>query len=268
MNTTILRIMKAIKLFMLDLDGTLYRGIIPIEGAVTFVKAIRASQRRVVFFTNNASKTPEAYIEKLSLLGFEPGQDEVMTSGDVTIEYLCSQRKGEKVFCLGTPSLLDSLEKAGVPLATIGEEADIVLSSFDLTLTYEKLVHACDLLRNGAAFLSTHPDINCPTETGFIPDCGAINALLTASTGKTPRSFGKPNAETAAYIAKKSRLSSREIAMVGDRMYTDIALGKRHGLWAILVLSGETREKDLVQTPRNEFPDLIFPSVKEIIPYL
>ena len=165
-------ILKDIALFVLDMDGTIYLGERPFPAAIEFIRKAKASGRRIVYFTNNASKNPAVYYEKLLRLGFSAEREEIVTAGDVTAEYLQTYHKGAKVYLVGTPFLEASFREKGIFL-TDGREADIVVSSFDTTLTYEKLEKACTLIRNGARFYSTHPDFNCPTETGFIPDSGA-----------------------------------------------------------------------------------------------
>ena len=179
--------LKKIKLFVLDMDGTIYLGDKILPGAIEFVHTARKMGKKVVFFTNNASKNPNNYVEKLNRMGFGATREDVVTAGDVTIEYLKRNRPNEAVYLVGTPALHNSFEEAGIQ---ISENANIVVSSFDTTLTYEKLVISCDLIRNGADFYCTHPDFNCPTENGFIPDSGAIAALITASTTKSPKYFG------------------------------------------------------------------------------
>ena len=144
------------------------------------------------------------------------------------------------------------------------DSADIVVTSFDTTLTYEKMDNACRLVRNGAEYLSTHPDFNCPTETGFIPDSGAIAAFVTASTGKTPTYFGKPYKETIEMICEATGFSCDQMCIFGDRLYTDIAVGKRHGVTAVLVLSGETTEADVDAAAPADQPDLVFGSLDDV----
>lgn len=251
-----------IKLFVLDMDGTIYLGDKVLPGAIEFVKTAREKGIKVVFFTNNASKNPNNYVEKLERLGFGANRSDVVTAGDVTIEYLKRHRSGEEVYLVGTPALEESFKNAGIELS---EKANIVVSSFDTTLTYEKLVIACDLIRNGADFYCTHPDYNCPTENGFIPDSGAIAALITASTNVLPKYFGKPHKETADMISELFGVDFSETAIVGDRLYTDIALGKNNGLMSVLVLSGETRIEDVNE---SNAPDIILGGIGEIIQYL
>ena len=186
-------VLRQKELFIFDMDGTIYLGNQVFDFAIRFIDNLRAHGKRVLFFTNNASHTTDFYYGKLTRLGYSPRAGEIMTSGDVTIEYLKRHRPGKTVYLVGTDELVESFRAAGIPMLSGKEEkADIVITSFDTTLTYEKLDNACRLIRGGAEYLSTHPDFNCPTETGFIPDRGAIAAFVTASTGKVPTYFGKP----------------------------------------------------------------------------
>lgn len=255
--------LKKIKLFVLDMDGTIYLDSTPLDGAIDFCKKLD-SCGKLAYFTNNASKNPEDYVTKLNKIGFPAKRKNVITSGDVTADFLNTYHKGEPVYLVGTPALEDSFRKAGIVLS---EEAGIVVVSFDLTLTYAKLEHACTLIRSGARFYSTHPDINCPTATGFIPDSGAICAAISLSTGAEPRFFGKPNAETAEMLCRSSGLDKSEIAMVGDRLYTDITLGKKNGLLSILIMTGETTPDMVLNAKSDETPDLIFDGIKDIPVY-
>lgn len=252
------------KLFVMDMDGTIYLGERVIKGAPEFIQRVRDNGARVMYFTNNASKNPDIYIDKLTRLGFSATREEIVTSGDVTVGFLNKHRKGKSVYLVGTPALHETFEKAGIKPVKEGEKADIVVVSFDTTVTYAKLENACTLIRNGAEFLSTHPDINCPTEDGFIPDSGAICALVTLSTGVEPRYFGKPNAETAEYIEDYSGIARKDTVIIGDRLYTDIATGKLHGITACFVLSGEGTMEDVEKLEDAMKPDIIFDSVDSI----
>ena len=253
------------KLYIFDMDGTIYLGGKPFDFAIEFIKNLRAAGKKVLFFTNNASHTTPFYMQKLSRLGFEAQPDEIMTSGDVTLEFLKRFRAGKSVYLVATDELCEEYREKGINLLTGDEEsADIVITSFDTSLTYKKLDDACRLIRGGAEYLSTHPDMNCPTETGFIPDSGAIAALVTASTGKVPTYFGKPYKETIEMIAEATGYSREEMCIFGDRLYTDIALGKKFGVTSILVLSGETHPADVDAAEIADKPDFVFPSLYEV----
>ena len=256
------------KLFIFDMDGTIYLGGIPFEFAKSFIKNLRASNKSVLFFTNNASHTSEFYLNKLNRLGFEPTLNEIMTAGDVTLEFLKRHRKGCSVYMVATDELTEEYRAKGINVLNGKVEdpknTDIVITSFDTSLTYEKLNIACRLIRNGAEYLSTHPDFNCPTEDGFIPDSGAIAALVTASTGVTPTYFGKPYKETIEMIVEATGYSTDDICIFGDRLYTDIALGKSFGVTSCLVLSGETQQSDVDAAQEKDKPDFVFNSLDDV----
>lgn len=251
------------KLYVFDMDGTIYLGGIVFESAVRFIKELRKQGKKILFFTNNASHSTEFYIEKLTRLGFEPTENEVMTSGDVTCEYLLKHRAGKSVYLVGTEELNRVFRNKNVPL-TDGSSADIVVTSFDTELTYEKMKNACQLIMRGSEYLSTHPDFNCPTEDGFIPDSGAISAFVTASTGVYPTYFGKPYETAIEMMCSFTGVSKEDAVIFGDRLYTDIALGKRAGVTAVLVLTGETKESDLASCAEDQMPDMVYPSLEAV----
>lgn len=241
------------------MDGTIYLGGTVFECAVKFIRSLRESGKKVLFFTNNASHSPEFYLAKLTRFGFEPEASEILTSGNVTIEFLKRHRTGKNVYIVATPDLEAQFKNAGIDLADDSDKsADIVVTSFDTTLTYSKLEAACRFIRSGAEYLSTHPDLNCPTEDGFIPDSGAIAALVTASTGVTPTYFGKPYVETIEMISEVTGFKREEMCIFGDRLYTDIALGKKHGVTSVLVLSGETTLESANLAAPADRPDYIY----------
>ena len=253
------------KLYIFDMDGTIYLGSRVFDFAISFINNLRKSGRRVLFFTNNASNALPFYLEKLTRLGFSPTPDEIMTSGDVTKVFLRRHRKDKSVYLLGTDALVEDFRKDGIRLVdSSAESADIVITSFDTSLTYEKLNAACRLIRGGAEYLSTHPDFNCPTENGFIPDSGAIAAAVTASTGKTPTYFGKPYVETLDMICEATGVQKQDMCIFGDRLYTDIALGAKNGVTSILVLTGEATAEDLDSTPADSLPTYVFDSLDSV----
>lgn len=257
--------LKDKKLYIFDMDGTIYLGNKVFPFAIRFINNLRAAGKKILFFTNNASHTTDFYVNKLTRLGFSPIREEIMTSGDVTIEFLKRHRPGKTVYLVGTDELVENFRKKDITLLSGSEEcADIVVTSFDTTLTYEKLDNACRMVRNGAEYLSTHPDFNCPTETGFIPDSGAIAAFVTASTGKKPTYFGKPYKETIEMICEATGLECKDMCIFGDRLYTDIAVGKRHGVTATLVLSGETTIEDVDSATEADKPDFVFESLDDV----
>ena len=258
-------ILKNKKLYVFDMDGTIYLGKTVFNFAIDFIKRLRESGRRVLFFTNNASKSTPFYLEKLTRLGFEPTAEEIMSSADVSVAYLNTYYPAKSVYLVGTEQLKAQFVAGGIQVAT-GEEdsVDVVVSSFDTELTYQKLDDACRFIRGGAVDLCTHPDFNCPTDTGFMPDSGAIAALITASTGVTPRYLGKPYAEVVEMIQAVTGIDKDDICIFGDRLYTDIALGAKNGVTSILVLTGEGTLAEALALPDGEKPAYIFPSLKEV----
>ncbi len=258
-------ILKNIMCYALDMDGTIYLGEKWIDGAQEFLKAVEKAGKKYMFLTNNSSKNPQAYVEKLGGMGLKIDEDKIVTSGQAAIDYLKRNFSGKKVFLLGNELLKAEFEEEGIALA--GRDAQVVVVGFDTTLTYEKMCRVCDLVRAGLPYISTHPDYNCPTETGFIPDAGAIHAFIHASTGRFPdHIIGKPNGDIMDYLAKRGGVSKQQTAMVGDRLYTDVAAGVNNGYTGILVLSGEAGLQDIEK--EKIYPDLIFDSIKEMIPYI
>ena len=256
--------LSGIDLFVLDMDGTFYLGDIILEGSLDFLKKVEETGKNFIFFTNNSSKSPVNYINKLANMNCHIERNQIMTSGDVTIEFLNRNRTGQTVYLVGTPALEESFREAGVPL--VNDNPDVVVIGFDTTLTYEKLERACTFIRNGAEFLATHLDINCPTEDGFIPDCGAMCALISLSTGKEPKYLGKPFKETMEMVLARTEFAKEKVAFVGDRIYTDVATGVKNGAKGILVLSGETKLEDVEKSEVK--PDAIFASIGEMAKYM
>lgn len=263
-------ILKKIRLFVLDMDGTFYLGDRRLEGALEFIHAAETAGKKILFFTNNSSRSPENYITKLGKMDCSVARGQIVTSGDVTIRYLKEFHDGKTVYLMGTKALEESFRQAGIRLmkegCKTGNRPDIVVIGFDTELTYEKLERACTYIRNGAVFLATHLDINCPVEGGFIPDCGAMCAAITLSTGVQPKYLGKPFKETVDMVLSLTGMEREETAFVGDRIYTDVATGVNNGAKGILVLTGETKTEDVEKASVK--PDAIFDSLGEMINYL
>ena len=161
-----------IRLFLLDMDGTVYLGSRLLPGSLDFLRYLGETGRDHLFLTNNSSRNAQYYAQKLTKLGWPAQPGEILTSGEATALYLGGLKPAARVYLLGTPDLETEFEGHGFVLTD--ENPDYVVLGFDMTLTYDKLVRACDLVRGGVPFIATHPDLNCPTETGYIPDCGAM----------------------------------------------------------------------------------------------
>jgi HAD superfamily hydrolase (TIGR01457 family) len=246
--------------FVLDMDGTVYLGSRLLPGALDFFDYLRRSRRDFLFVTNNSSRHAEYYSSKLTKLGIACDADSILTSGEATAFYLNTLKPAARIFLLGTPELEEEFSRQDFTLTA--EAPDFVVLGFDQSLTYAKLVTACDWIRRGVPFIATHPDLNCPTESGYIPDCGAMTALITASTGVRPKVIGKPNREIIDMILRKKNYRPEQLAIVGDRLYTDMATGSNAGIRTVLVLSGETKAADL--TGSSIHPDYVCRDLAEL----
>ena len=254
--------------FIFDLDGTIYLGDRALPGAVELLGKINADKsKRMIYFTNNSSRAPEHYLAKLNGMGFPAAKAQILTSAEVLIKFLNLHRKNKSIYLVATPALEEMFARGGIPM--VESAPDIVVTSFDTTLTYAKLERACSFIRSGAEWLTTHPDINCPVENGYIPDCGAINELIRTSTGKPlPRAFGKPCGEVVEMIEEIYGEARGDMAVFGDRLYTDIALGKKNNMTAALMLTGEATLKEALALPEDLRPDMIFDDLIEAKKYI
>jgi phosphoglycolate/pyridoxal phosphate phosphatase family enzyme len=246
--------------FLFDLDGTLYLGDQLFPATPRLLERVKATGRNWCYLTNNSSKSTRDYCDKMARLGIPIPASRMITSGAATADYLLREARLTRAYVVGTPSLERELAEAG--LALTDQEAQAVVLGFDLTFTWDKLERACRLLRGGAAFIATHPDLVCPTPDGPVPDCGALAAAVTAATGLAPLVIGKPH--PAMLNTALHRLDARpeNTAIVGDRLYTDMEMGFRGGLTTILVLSGESTAEMAAASARK--PDLVLPSVREL----
>ena len=259
-------ILRGIRNFCLDMDGTVYLDSVWIDGAADFLAKLTASGRKYCFMTNNSSKSAGIYVEKLMNMGLtiDP-EKQLITSGHATVRYLQRVFPGKRVYLFGNPMVKMEFEKRGILIDE--ENPEVVVTSFCTSFHYRDLCRLCDLVREGLPYVATHPDFNCPTKTGFIPDIGSLSAYVEASTGRRPdQVVGKPEAEIIEYALAMLGARKEETCVIGDRLYTDVKSGVNNGLTGILVLSGEANLKDI---PFSDVrPHLVFDSVKEMIPFL
>jgi len=255
------KLLGDIRCFLLDMDGTVYLGDHLLPGAEAFLSHLEKKNIPYYFLTNNSSRSRAQYAEKLQRLGLMMNESQVFTSGEATAIYLNKHHPDARLYVVGTPALEDEFTSSGFKL--VEEDPDYVVLGFDTTLTYKKIWKLCDFVRAGKPYLATHLDTNCPTETGFMPDIGAMIALVAASTGRQPDVVvGKPNAPMVEAIVAKTGFPASALAMIGDRLYTDIAMGAA-GITTILVLSGETKPDDLTGSPFQ--PDFIFANLQAFL---
>jgi len=254
-----------VKCFLLDMDGTFYLDDQLLEGSLRFIATLRAQNKDFLFLTNNSSKSRRQYAEKITALGMPLPDEKVFTSGEATAIYLQGIAPGARLFVVGTPFLEAEFSSHGFIL----DETlpDYAVLGFDTTLTYQKLWKLCNFVRAGLPYIATHPDFNCPTGNGYMPDAGAMIAFVKASTRREPDIVvGKPNRLIVDAAAARLGLPVEALGMIGDRLYTDIALGQTSGITTVLVLSGETRLADLEGSLFQ--PDYTFSDLGEVAGWL
>jgi arabinose operon protein AraL len=249
--------------WLFDLDGTVYRGDALVPGAAETIAALRADGRRVAFLSNKPLETRDDYARKLTRLGVPAGADDVVNSSVVLARHLSGLDAGAPIFVIGEPPLLAELRAHGFEVRSDHHVRWVVIA-FDRTFDYAKLNTALQAVRQGARLIATNPDRTCPTEHGEIPDCAGMTAAVEAVTGvRVEIVVGKPSPIILDVALARLGVPAVESVIVGDRIETDIVMGKRLGLATVLVLSGVTRADD----PRVAAiaPDLVLPSIRDLI---
>lgn len=256
--------LKNKKLFLLDMDGTLYLGDDLFAGTKDFLRCVRSRGGNYLYLTNNSSKSVEAYVEKLTGLGIVAKKEDFLTSVDALILYLRANG-GERKRCYvcGTQSMKAQLAAAGLTVTEERDSADTLLVGFDTELTFRKLEDACFLLGRGVDFIATNPDWVCPTGWGYVPDCGSVCEMLYRATGRKPYVIGKPRPDMVRLAMEREGCAAEETVLVGDRLYTDIASGVHAGIDTVLVLSGESTEADTAQSEVQ--PTWVLPDIGSIL---
>lgn len=251
------------KLFLLDMDGTLYLGDRLFSGTKLFLETLKSTGRRYLYLTNNSSKGLDRYVQKLRRLGIEANETEFFSSVQATSRYLSLHGKGKRIYVFGTHSFFEELRRDGHDVTDrLDDDIDVLLLGFDTELTFQKLEDACILLKRGVTYLATNPDLVCPTEYGYVPDCGSVAMMLQNATGRRPQVIGKPEPWMLALAMERAGCTEEETVVVGDRLYTDIASGAAAGVSTVLVLSGEATRDDVQKSGIK--PDCIFTDVEEI----
>ena len=248
--------------WLFDLDGTVYRGETLIPGADTTIAALRRAGRQVAFLSNKPLSTRAEYAGKLTRLGIPTAADDVVNSSLALAQHLATLDPGASVFVIGEPPLVAELRGHGFEVRGDHRVRWVVIA-FDRTFDYAKLNTALQAVRAGARLIATNPDRTCPTEEGEIPDCAGMIAAVEAVTGRTVEIVvGKPSPIILGVALERLGVTARDCVIVGDRLETDMVMGKRLGLATVLVLTGVTRAED----PRiaEIGPDLVLRSIKEI----
>ena len=240
--------LKKKKLFLLDMDGTIYLGDHLFDGTIDFLKQVKASGGRYLFVTNNSSRSVDAYVQRLLGMGIDfTTKEDFLTSVDATIWYLRAHGKqNAKIYASGTRTFRQQLAEAGFTITDhLEDDIDLLVSGFDTELTFQKLEDSCILLGRGVDWIATNPDWVCPTSYGSVPDCGSVCQMLSRATGKEPHFIGKPEPDMALLSMEKYGCTPEETVLVGDRIYTDIACGVNAGIDTAFVLSGEGVPADI-----------------------
>lgn len=256
--------LKNKKLFLFDMDGTIYEENNVFDGTHQLLDYIAKSGGKYVFITNNSSKSVNDYITKVNGLGIKADKDNFFTSAQATVRYLKKRYEKPYVYCQGTKSLLTELSNEGIKVTVdVAAGVDAVVVGFDTELTNEKLRKTCQILsENEIPFIATNPDLRCPVSFGFIPDCGSICRMIAAATDKEPTYIGKPEPVMVDFVREKFGFSKEETVVIGDRLYTDIATGLNADVTTICVLTGEATPSDIENGEIK--PNYTFESVKNI----
>lgn len=233
------------KLYLLDMDGTLYLDNDLFPHCLDFLGAVKRRGGRYLYITNNSSKSVDKYVEKLTRLGIPAEPGEFFTSTDAACVYLHNHYHGKRIYALGTASFRAQLIAAGFPITDhLEDDIDCLLMGYDTELNYRKLEDACILLNRGVTYLATNPDWVCPTAYGYAPDCGSFAQMLCNATRRMPYFIGKPEPAMAELAIQKAGCRKEDAVLIGDRIYTDIACGVNAGITTVLVFSGETTRED------------------------
>lgn len=251
--------------YALDLDGTTYLGDALLPGAARAITALRAAGRSVVFVSNNPLYSRQDYAAKLTRLGIPTTPDEVVNSSYVLVRHLLRAAPEARLFVIGEDSVKQELTDAGLRLTEKAGEANMVVACFDRTFDYRKLQIAFDAIRGGARFIATNRDAYCPTPEGGLPDCAAVIAAIEACTGHLVEEVvGKPSAIMGGVLTERLGTAPGDSLMVGDRLETDIAMGRASGMATAVVLSGvATLEAVHAAAPQ---PDFILDRLDQLVP--
>ena len=257
--------LKRIRLYLFDMDGTLYLGDRLYDFTTELLDTLKATGRKYLFMTNNSSKSVEDYIKKLAGLGIKASREDFITSSQATAYYLKAHHPGKRLYVCGTESLKRELRMEGFAVTDVIEEVECIVMGFDTELTFRKLHDVSYLLltRPELPYIATNPDYVCPTEFGSVPDCGSVCDMIFNATGKRPVVIGKPSPLMPELAMQHTGYTKEETAVVGDRIYTDVKSGLNAGITGILVMSGETTPEILAAS--CDKPHLVLKDASEIL---
>ena len=257
-------LLNNVKLYLFDMDGTLYLGNKLFDFTIELLDSIKKSGGKYMFMTNNSSKSVIDYVKKLDKLGIKATVDDFITSSQATAYFLKNNFPNDKLYVCGTESLKDELKNEGFQLTDNIDEVDCIVMGFDTELTFKKLEDISKMLcTRELHYIATNPDYVCPTGYGSVPDCGSVCDMIFNATGKRPIVIGKPEALMPQLAMEKTGYSKSQTAVVGDRIYTDVKSGIKAGTVSILVMSGETT-KEILNNSEDK-PSIVMESAKEIL---
>lgn len=254
------------KLFLFDIDGTLAVGDALLDRSRDLLDYIASIGGRAYYITNNSTKSNADYVRRFKeVFKLDTTENLFITSGYMTIRFLKEHYANDTIYVLGTNSFIEELRRNGLHITEVDEEKiACVVVAYDSELTYAKLVEASKILSTrDVPFFATNPDLCCPIDFGFIPDCGAICEMLVHSTGKEPTYLGKPNPEVVELCIKDSGFSKEETLVVGDRLYTDIACGINAEVDTCVLYTGEATPEEVAASSYK--PTYAFGNVKELL---
>lgn len=254
-----------IKVALFDLDGTIYIEDSVIEGSIEGLSRLRERNVKVVFLTNNSSRTTAEYINKLKGMGLFCSGDEVLTSARATADYLLTEKLASRVYCFGTAAVKQELVDLGIEI--VENDPKVALLLYNKDINYSNICKFNEYISKGVHYVAGQSDNVCPSADVYLPDCGSFIEMFAVSSGKRPQTVvGKPNVYMGETIKKTYNVLPQEVMMVGDRLYTDVRFGKNCGFLTVLVTSGETSKSDL-QTSVDQ-PDFCVDNVFELTDYL
>ena len=251
------------RLFLLDMDGTIYLDDDLFDGTVDFLDYVKSIGGKYLFLTNNSSRSVDAYVQKMARLGIETTKEDFLTSVDALVLYLQANCAGKLCYASGTETFKEQLRQGGIRITDKLEDGiEVLVAGFDTELTFKKLEDSCILLNRGVEFIAANPDWVCPTWYGYVPDCGSVCEMLFRATGRRPKVIGKPQPEMVYLALQRTGFAPEQAVMVGDRLYTDIASGVNAGIDTVFVLSGEGVEADIEEF--NIHPTWVMGHIREL----